>query len=365
MKLTTIFLTLILYISSLSAASLPNDIVLKNMIARMLVVGFEGEMVDENSDIVKSMKRYELGGVILFDRYYNDRNKTKNIRSPIQLKLLTSALKSFTYKPMLISVDQEGGRVARLKPAYGFTKTPSAKEMATLGEKEATKHYRSLSKMLKENGINCNFAPVMDLSRNKENKVIYGLERSYGERTKDVITYAKIFANELKKENVHSVFKHFPGHGSSTGDSHEGFVDISKTWTMCEAEPYRHMIKSNSVSMIMTAHVFNSQLDDKYPATLSHKTNTKFLRELLRYDGIIISDDLQMKAISAHYSLKETVTLAINSGVDILLFGNQLANQDLDELIRTIAIQVKNGSIPYSRIVESNKRIKKLHKNAN
>ena len=109
--------------------------------------------------------------------------------------------------------------------------------------------------------------------------------------------------------------------------------------------------------MIMTAHVFNAKLDKKYPATLSYKINTKLLRDKMLYDGIIISDDLQMKAISDNYSLKETVTLAINSGVDILLFGNQLGSQNIDELVETIYKQVLSGEIKHSRILESNKRI--------
>ena len=111
----------------------------------------------------------------------------------------------------------------------------------------------------------------------------------------------------------------------------------------------------------MTAHVFNSHLDSKYPATLSHNVNTKLLRQEMGYKGVVVSDDLQMKAISKHYTLKETVTLAINAGVDILLFGNQLAKQDTEELVETIYGEVKNGTIPYARIIDSNKKIQALH----
>lgn len=112
--------------------------------------------------------------------------------------------------------------------------------------------------------------------------------------------------------------------------------------------------------MIMTAHVFNQYLDDTYPATLSYKINTQLLREQLHYNHVIISDDLQMAAIKEHYTLKQTVTLAINSGVDLLLFGNQLAHNDLEELINTIYEEVLNKNIPYERIKESNLRINAL-----
>jgi beta-N-acetylhexosaminidase len=113
--------------------------------------------------------------------------------------------------------------------------------------------------------------------------------------------------------------------------------------------------------MIMTAHVFNSRMDAKYPATLSYKTNEEILRNVLSYRGVIISDDMQMRAITKHFSLKESVTLAINAGVDILLFGNQLGEQSVEELVETIYSQVISGAIKYKRILESNERIENLH----
>lgn len=357
------FALLISTIITLSATTtIEDDEKLKKMIGRMLLVGFPDEVIDENSPIARHIKSYELGGVILFDRFYNDREKTKNISSPEQLQLLTSKLKSFSSKPLLISVDQEGGKVARLKPAYGFEATPSAKVVSELDEYMTKQIYNSLAKTLKKSGINCDFAPVVDLAINQENRVIIGLNRSYGSDSKEVVKYAKIFMDALKNEKIISVLKHFPGHGSSLGDSHEGFVDISKTWSEVELEPYEKLIKSGDVAMIMTAHVFNSKLDNIYPATLSYKVNTELLREKLLYDGVVVSDDLQMKAISSHYTLKQIVTLAINSGVDMLLFGNQLSSQNIDELVEVILAQVKSKEIPLKRILESNKRIELLHK---
>ena len=327
----------------------------------MLIIGFTDERVDANSTIIKQINKYELGGVILFDRFYSDRDKTKNISSPTQLQELTTSLKSLSNQPLLISVDQEGGKVARLKPAYGFSEIPSARDISQTSEYEAKKTYETMSKMLQANGINCNFAPVVDLEVNPQNKVITGLKRSFGDDSDDVLRYAQILIDNQRKLGIISVVKHFPGHGSSLGDSHLGFVDITDTWTKKELEPYKTLIESKSVDMIMTAHVFNKNLDEKYPATLSYNVNKKLLREDMGYGGVIVSDDLQMKAISKHYTLKDAVTLAINSGVDILLFGNQLSYQDTDKLVETIFKQIKNGAISYSRIIESNERIKKLH----
>jgi len=366
MKLFILLLTLLLSTLTLNAHDIKiQEAELKKMIGRMLLVGFANEKIDEKSEIVKLIQKYELGGVILFDRFYDDRTKVKNISSPSQVQELTAKLKSYSTKPMLISVDQEGGKVARLKPKYGFKKIPSAKEVSKMPLKEAMKIYNSQALMLYNNGFNCDFAPVVDLALEPKNKVIYGLERSYGADAKEVSKYAKVFMNSLKNANIVSVLKHFPGHGSSLSDSHKGFVDITNTWDKKELEPYQILIDSKSVNMIMTAHVFNSKLDKKYPATLSYNVNTKLLREKMHYEGVVISDDLQMKAISKHFTLKQIVSLAINSGVDMLLFGNQLATQDIDELVELIYEQLKSGKVSYERIVESNNRLDNLYKKRN
>jgi beta-N-acetylhexosaminidase len=355
----------LLLLTFLSLNATPNDDeTVKKEIGHMLVVGFEDDSVDANSSIVKDLQEYELGGVILFDRFYSDKTKTKNISSPAQLQNLTKQLKSFAPKPLLISIDQEGGKVARLKPAYGFEAIPSAQKIAQMPQEKAREIYKTQAKMLKENGINCDFAPIVDLAIEPKNSVIVGLERSYGD-TNAVTKYAAVFMQELASQNILSVVKHFPGHGSSLGDSHAGFVDVSNTWSAKELEPYKYFIEKNEVDMIMSAHVFNSHLDDKYPATLSYNTNTKLLREQLGYRGVLITDDLQMGAISQHYSLKERVTLAINSGADILLFGNQLEVNSPKEIINAVFESIQSGEISRERIQEANARIANLHtKNA-
>ena len=356
-----LFFFLFIVVSQTIFAANISETELKKMIGHMLIIGFSEQKINANSQIIQDINKYELSGVILFDIFYNDRSKQKNISSPIQLQELTSQLQSLSKHKLLISVDQEGGRVARLKPNYGFSSFPSASNVSQNSLLDAQKTYKNMSQMLQTNGFNCNFAPVVDLAINPNNKVIVGLERSFGKSDIDVAAYANIQIKEQKKHGIISVLKHFPGHGSSLADSHLGFVDITDTWNEKELQPYKNLIASQNIDMIMTAHVFNSYLDVKYPATLSYNVNTKLLREQMEYKGVVVSDDLQMKAISKHYSLKETVTLAINAGVDILLFGNQLAQQNTEELIETIYGEVKNGSISLERILESNKRISQLH----
>lgn len=342
-------------------AKLPSKEVLQKEIGQMIVLGFDDETLTQQSEILQAIEQYNLGGVILFDRFYSDKSRIKNIKSPKQLQALTQELKKHSSN-LLISIDQEGGKVQRLKESYGFISTPSAKTIASQDEKEAKQYYEKLSQMLKENGINTNFAPDVDLALNENNQVIYQLERSYGSSSKEVIKYASLFMEALNKEKIMGVLKHFPGHGSSLNDSHKGFVDVTHTWSEKELEPFKWFIDNQKVQMIMTAHIFNAHLDENYPATLSHKINTGLLREKLGFQGVIISDDLQMKAISNHYSLKETVSLAINAGVDILLFGNQLGTHTIKEIVESVYEEILAGHIAYEQILKANRRIKALKK---
>lgn len=333
---------------------------IERMIAKMVILGFHGENINSNDEIYKNIKD-GLGGVILFDKDPTDKNKIKNVRDKEQLKKLTAQLQAVSKQKLLISIDQEGGIVQRLKSNAGFVDTPKANEIAKAGENFARQTYKTLAKDLKESGINTDFAPVVDLAINKENKVIVTRGRSFGESSKEVIKYSSIFVEELKKQHVISVLKHFPGHGSSLADSHLGFVDISKTWSEKELEPYKYFIKNNKVDMIMSAHVFNDKLDKEYPATLSYNVNTNLLRYKLGFDGVLVSDDLQMYAISKHYTLKESLTLAINSGVNMLLFANQLAKPiTLDEIVDTVYKQILSEQISLETIINANKRIDSL-----
>ena len=351
---------LLLALGILPLQAMQDDAELKKMIGHMLVVGFDDATIDAQSTIVKELQNYELGGVILFDRFYTQKDRTKNISSPAQLQELSKQLKHYAKRPLLISIDQEGGKVARLKPRYGFTEIPSAFALSQTSLEHAKNVYSLMAQMLSSNGINCDFGPVVDLALNPENKVIVALERSYGKESEPVTQYAKVFIDALKSKGVISVLKHFPGHGSSLGDSHLGFVDVTQTWSEKELEPYQKLIDANVVSMIMSAHVYNAKLDNTYPATLSYTINTKLLREKMHYTGVLISDDLQMEAIAKYYTLKDTVTLAINSGIDMLLFGNQLSKTNTKEIVETIFSQVKNGAIPLERIMQANERIAHL-----
>ena len=336
---------------------------LEKMIGKMIMLGFQGQKVETRDKIYQDIKKYDLGGVILFDKDPNDKKKIKNIKDPKQLAKLTSQLQAINKTNLLISIDQEGGIVQRLKESKGFINTPKASIIGTKSEEYAQKTYSKLAKVLKKSGLNVNYAPVVDLNINPNNPVIAKLGRSFGKSSNEVVKYASIFTKEMKKQHIISVLKHFPGHGSSLSDSHKGFVDITNTWQKEELEPYKYFIKNSLVDMIMSAHVVNRNLDYSLPATLSWNINTKILRKELGYKGVLISDDLQMYAISKHYSLDDTVRLAINSGIDMLMFANQLAKPlKLETIINSVYKQVRSGEIKMYRIKEANKRIDILKK---
>jgi len=315
-----ILLALILTFSSLHA----QGVALEKMIGEMLMVGFYGTSATKDSQICKDIRRYNLGGVILFDYNPVNRSKPKNISSRTQLTKLTKQLQACRGDgKLLIAIDQEGGKVQRLKRKYGFLGNfPKASDISRMSDSQIKSIYLKMAGELKRAGVNFNLAPVVDLDINPRNHVIHGLGRSFGKNPKTVAKYATIFIKQMHEYDVLTSIKHFPGHGSSLGDTHRGFVDVTKVWSDRELEPYR--LLKNKADTVMVAHVYNKHLDPKYPASLSYSTITKKLRGELGYRGVVITDDLQMGAISRKYGLKNTLALAIYAGNDILLIGNQL-----------------------------------------
>ena len=298
---------------------------ISTMIGQMLMVGLRGHTEIDVSSFFKSIKGYSIGGVVLYDQNITvSPPSLHNIRSPKQLTSFTSALQKESAIPLLIAIDQEGGKVNRLKPEYGFPDSKSWAEIGKINKLSITKENAKLiAKTLKMNGINVNFAPVLDLSNNSKS-FIAQKERCFSKDPKKVVKHSKEFINAHLDNNVVTVGKHFPGQGNAIGDTHDRFVDISKTWTSDELLPYKELINNNSLNAIMISHIFHSELDKKYPATLSKLIIRDLLRREMGFDGIVISDDPQMKAISNKYDLETVLKLMINAGVDIFCFGNNL-----------------------------------------
>ncbi|AKF25491.1 glycosyl hydrolase [Sulfurovum lithotrophicum] len=321
---------------------------LDQKIGQMLMVGFHGTSAPKNSQICQDIRKYHIGAVILFDYNPVDKSKPKNIANRQQLKKLTAQLQRCSYDgKLLIAVDQEGGKVQRLKSRYGFYGNfPKASDVIKMDQRQIKKTYGKMAKELKSVGINYDLAPVVDLDINSRNHVIHGLGRSFGKDPKTVAAYASTFIDAMHRYGVLTSLKHFPGHGSSVGDTHKGFVDVTNLWKKAELEPYRLLNKK--ADTVMVAHVFNQKLDARYPASLSNKTVNGLLRKKLAFNGVVITDDLQMGAISKKYGLRNTLKLAINAGDDMLLFGNQLdPNKTVStkKLVETVKSLVKSGEV--------------------
>lgn len=332
---------------------------LRKKIGQMLIVGFSGTDLFDGSASMDTLKvdlqERNLGGVLEF---------AYNLKSPVQMKTLSGQLNQLASFPLFISTDQEGGKVARLGSANGFQATNSAYSLGTLIDREDSTRATAamMAGWLAQSGINMDFAPVTDVLVNPKSPVIAGLNRSFSKSPLKVAEHAGYFINELHKKNIISTLKHFPGHGSALTDSHLGFTDITKTWADSELVPYRQLIAKGLVDVIMTGHLFNANLDT-LPATLSPKVINGLLRRDLGYNGVVVSDEMSMKAISSNYGFYEAASLAINAGVDILLYNSNLLttnNSLVRSLIDYIEKKVLDGTIPESRIDESYQRIMNL-----
>ena len=336
---------------------------LDDKIGQMVFAGFRGMKLDPGNPILADIRERHIGGVILFDYDVPSQSPVRNIESPSQVKDLTEALKEASPSPLLIAVDQEGGKVSRLKEKFGFPATVSQQSLGTRNDPEATRKAADETAItLSECGFNINFSPVVDLNINPENPVIGGRERSFSADPADVTKHALEVINAHHARGILTTLKHFPGHGSSKDDSHLGFVDVTETWSPTELDPYEKIIAAGFCDTVMTAHIFNSKLDPSLPATLSSRTIGGLLRDDLHFDDVVISDDMQMKAISAHYGFEEAVCLAIGAGVDILTFAN---NSVFDPDVAASAIgiirkAVRDGRIGEERIDRSYARIMRL-----
>jgi beta-N-acetylhexosaminidase len=338
---------------------------LDEKIGSMLMVGFMGTTAPQGSPICQDISNYNLAGVILFDVNPVNHKEPKNIENKEQVRELTEQLQACSNDgKLLIAVDQEGGRVQRLKSKYGFYgKFPKAKDVKKKSKVQIQTEYFKMAEELNSVGINYNLAPVVDLAINKRNRVIYKLGRSFGSKPEDVAKYSNIFIDAMRSNGVLTSLKHFPGHGSSLGDTHRGFVDVTNLWKEKELEPYRILSEQGAIDTVMVAHVFNKKIDAEYPATLSAKTIKGLLREDIGFDGVVITDDLQMGAINKKYGLRNTLKLAIGAGNDILLFGNQLSVRSMvstQRLVDTIKEMVYSGEVSLADIEKSNERIEML-----
>ena len=324
------------------------------MIGQMLIIGFPGSSPKEEwpSRIAGMIRDGEIGGVILFGY---------NIWGPAQVKTLTASFRAAS--PGLapfICIDQEGGQIQRLTRAQGFVGLPSAKRVATMDQAAAYRFYRQSAAELADLGFNVNLGPVVDLNTYPENPAIGRKGRSYAADPKTVIAYAMQFIDAHEQAGVLTAAKHFPGHGSARKDPHREPVDIAATWSEDELDPFRTLIDDHFADMIMVGHLYHPRFSDGLlPASLSRRAITGELRDDLGFKGLIITDDLDMGAVTERYSVEAAAVLAVGAGADLLIVANR-PEADADvapRIIAAVARAVEEGVIPRQTIEDSYRRI--------
>jgi beta-N-acetylhexosaminidase len=317
---------------------------LRRQIGQLLIAGFDGHVIPV--ELRALAREFSLGGVILFAR---------NVAEPAQVAELSfEASRLSPDTPAWVSVDQEGGRVARLKSP--FTEWPAMATLGRSGDVRLTERFaRALAAELRAVGITLDFAPVLDVLTNPDNPVIG--DRALGEKAVDVARFGAAIVRTLQSEGIAACGKHFPGHGDTTADSHVELPLVEhppERLRDVEFAPFRAAI-AERVASIMTAHVFVPALDDKAPATLSKHTVTDLLRHELGFEGVILSDDLEMKAIANDYSVPSAAALAIGAGCD----GALICGSDHDlqaAALEAIVHAVEDGSLPFARVEDALKR---------
>lgn len=331
-------------------------------IGQMILIGMPKAEVD--SSVLHEVASGKAGSIILFEKNIPKTNSYAGLKKMIWTYQKAAPL------PLFVTIDQEGGKVNRLKEKYGFPRSITATASGKAKTLDSVRFYAgSTATILAGLGINVNFAPCVDVAVNPDNTVIVKVERSFSANEDTVTMMAREYVHEHRKAGVITSLKHFPGHGSSKEDTHFGVADVTTTWTERELRPYQSLLGSGDVDAVMTSHIVNKNLDKEgLPGTLSKEIIDGVLRRKLGFSGVVFSDDMQMHAITKQYGMEESIRLAINAGVDILCFSNNIQGSEqrtVDKVHATIRSFVESGQISRARIDESFVRIMTLKKQLN
>jgi len=304
---------------------------------QLAIAGFSGHAIP--ADLKALAREFDLGGVIFFAR---------NVESPEQVAELSREAQELAGElPLWVSVDQEGGRVARLKSP--FTVWPPMQTLGRSGDAVLAERFaRALAAELKAVGISLDYTPVLDVLTNPKNPVIG--DRALAERAEDVARLGAVLIRTLQGEGIAACGKHFPGHGDTSVDSHFELPLIEHPPDRLEAVellPFRAAIDAG-VASIMTAHILIPALDDAVPATLSPSIVDGILKQRLGFDGLVLSDDLEMKAISRRYGMAEATVRAMGAGCDAVLMCGEDQHQQA-RAIEAVIRAVEDGSLPLTR----------------
>lgn len=325
---------------------------LKKALGQLFIIGLDGTELSQ--DLRDLFRRYPPGGVILFKR---------NLEDPEQIYRLTRDLQATDAPlPVLVCIDQEGGRVWRLPSAFTFF--PEAQALGNAGSDAlAYSAARVIAEELAAVGIHCNFAPVLDLHTNPKNPVIG--DRSFGSDPTSVTDLARSVLLSFRAHGIAGCGKHFPGHGDTDLDSHETLPTVSmdrKRLSSLEMSPYRILSQDarRPLELVMTAHVQYPDLDPERPATLSRRILRGELRGQVGFQGLIVTDDLEMGAITEAYGPDEAALLAFRAGADLLMFCHTPSH--LPICVETLYRSLRGGQTSYGRVKRSLNRIERFKK---
>ena len=322
-----------------------NNMTITEKVGQMMMIGIYGYDIDEN--VSWMLHQYHCGGIILYDRNMDTKAQVKQLIDNVQNQAEEKV-------PLFVAIDEEGGTVARMK--HEIEPAPSQEKIGNSGDTELAKMWSiNISKELKLLGINTNFAPVADIGSPDT--------RSFSNEAEIVTSFVDSAARGYEEQNMIYCLKHFPGIGKRITDPHQEISSINVSRETLENEdilPFKNIIKNhaNDKFMIMVSHLKYPAIDENNSATLSYEVMTNLLRKDLNYDGIIITDDLAMGAISNHNTFKEAAVKAVKAGADIVLVCHDYSHEQ--EAYLGILEAVQNGEMNEERINESVRRILKV-----
>jgi len=319
---------------------------LKSKLYQMFILGID------NNNVYKALEQ-GLSGIIFF---------TKDIISIQRFKFLIEDLKKHAKIPPLLSIDQEGGRVERTENIHNGKKYLSAKYAFKKGLSFLQAQTEAIAEELKDYGINLNFAPCTDVNSNPNNPIIG--ERAFSNNPNEVISGAKIVTNTFKKYGIISCIKHFPGHGDTEKDSHLELPILNQTLEEMEnihIKPFKELIETN-IEMIMVAHIQAKCFGKEVPTSLN-KNCIDYIRNTLKYNGILVSDDMFMKAITNNYSFEQACLMGIEAGLNLFIYRD--ANDEIIQMIENIYQKALNDKNLQNKIENSYELIIKLKEKYN
>jgi len=341
---------------------------IQELVGSALMFGFRGGSINdpETREDIDELRAIHARGVILFDHDIAG-NHRRNIHSPTQLVKLIEDLRNELGAELIVAIDQEGGAVARLSEHHGFLPTLSASDQGALEEVDQMQYAFKQARQLARVGVDLNFAPCVDLAVDEHAPIIAGKGRSFGSGVEQVLLCAQIMIDAHHDSSVRCCIKHFPGHGSAALDSHLGLCDITKTHTEQELDVFRELILRFGDSIaVMCGHLVDRRTDPNLPCSLSSAHIGGTLRRGLGFDGVVITDSLDMRAIRDHFGESDACVHAINAGADLLVDGLNAPGYRQPgaptRIADAICGAIRDGRIndPESRLETSRARVDRL-----